>query len=44
MDVNGEFQFLRKFTKKKSGRVGGVRVGGSGWGVRVNVNDKLKFL
>ena len=38
MDVNEELKFLRKFTKKIGGGVGGVRVGGvrvggcSGWG------------
>ena len=33
--------------KKKFGGGGGVRggtVGGSGWGVRVDVNEELKFL
>ena len=45
MDENEELKFLRKFTKKKSvwgswsDRVGGVRVG-----VRVDVNEELKFL
>ena len=38
MDVNEEFKFLGKFTKKKFGL--GGRVGG----VRVDVNEELKFL
>ena len=44
MDVNEELKFLRKFTQKKDfkGLGGGVPVG---WGgVRVDVNEKLKFL
>ena len=38
-----ELEFLGKFTQKKNqgGRFGG---GGSGWGVRVDVNEELKFL
>ena len=47
MDVNEELKFLRKFIKK----IGGGGSGGcSGWevfglgGVRVDVNQKLKFL
>ena len=39
MDVNEELKFLRKLKKKKWG---GVR--GGGWGVRVDVNEELKFL
>ena len=39
MDVNEELKFCGKFTKKNSG--GG---GGSGWGVRVDVNEELNFL
>ena len=34
MDVNEELMFLGKFTKK----IGGGREGGSGWGVRMDVN------
>ena len=41
-DVNEDLKFLGKFTKKISG--GGVDLGGSGWGVRVDVNEELKFL
>ena len=40
--VIGEFKFLGKFTIKWGG--GGVGSGGSGWGVRVDVNEELKFL
>ena len=35
--MNVELKFLGKFTKKSGG-------GGSGWGVRVDVNEELKFL
>ena len=48
MDVIEELKFLGKFTKKKYflgggvGSGGGVRVGGRG--VRVDVNVELKFL
>ena len=43
MDVNEELKFLCKFKKKISG--GGVGGGsGSVWGVRVDVNEELKFL
>ena len=42
MDVNDELKFLGKLEKKKFW--GGARGGGSGWGVRVDVNEKLKFL
>ena len=48
MDGNGELKLLPKFQKKKyfflggwGGRVGG---GASGWRVRVDVNDEVKFL
>ena len=47
MDVIEELKFLGKFTKKTFRGVGGVGgwVGGSGWwGVRVDVNEELKFL
>ena len=47
MDVNGIEVFV-KIQKKKNwgGGVGGGGgwVGGSGWGVRVDVNEELKFL
>ena len=46
MDVIEELKFLGKFTKKWGG-VGGVRGGGGsvvGGGVRVDVNEELKFL
>ena len=43
VDVNEEWKFLGKFTKKSGGGVsvrgGGIRVGG----VRVDVNEELKF-
>ena len=38
MDVNEELKYLGKLKKK----IGGG--GGSGWGVRMDVNNKLKFL
>ena len=45
MDVNEELKYLGKFKKKKlggwGGRMGGI---GSGWGVRMDVNNELKFL
>ena len=43
MDVIEELKFFGKIhTKKNSGgRFGG---GASGWGVRVDVNEELKFL
>ena len=48
MDVIEELKFLGKFKKKKKifflGGGGGGRVGGGGGGVRVDVNEKLKFL
>ena len=37
MDVNEELKYLGKFKKK----IGG---GGSGWGVRMDVYEELKFL
>ena len=44
MDVNEELKFLLKF-KKKNFWGGGVHGGvGSGLGVRVDVNEELKFL
>ena len=39
MDQNKELKFLLKFKKKSGG--GGV---GSGWGVRVDVNEEMKLL
>ena len=44
MDVIEELKFLGKFTQKKIQGGGGGRFGGSGWGVRVDVNEELKFL
>ena len=46
MDVIEELKFLGKFTKKKSGGGGGGGGEGSGWcgGIRVDVNEELKFL
>ena len=41
--MNEELKFLRKF-KKKMGGVGLGGVGLVGGGVRVDVNEKLKFL
>ena len=52
MDVNEELKFFVKIEKKdffwggggvgvRGGSVGGV---GSGWGVRVDVTEELKFL
>ena len=45
MDVN-EIEVFVKIQKKKKfgGGGGGGSVGGSGWGVRVDVNEELKFL
>ena len=47
VDVIEELEFLGKFTKKKKKKWGGSGgwVGGSGWcgGVRVYVNEELKF-
>ena len=39
--MNEELKFLRKFTQKIGG--GGLGRVGSGWGVRVDVNEELKF-
>ena len=50
MDVIEELKFLGKFTKTNLGGSGGVRWGsqvgrrGGGGGVRVDVNEELKFL
>ena len=44
MDVIEELKFLGKFTKKMGERSGSW-IGGSGWwGVKVGVNEDLKFL
>ena len=43
MDVN-EIEVFVKIQKKKIFFWGGGSVGGSGWGVRVDVNEELKFL
>ena len=45
VDVNEEY-FCENLKKKKigGGGGGGGSVGGSGWGVRVDVNEELKFL
>ena len=40
MDVIEEFKFWENSQKNQ----GGVGLGGSGWGVRVDVNEELKFL
>ena len=44
--MNGEVKLLRKFKKniflEEGG--GGVRFGGSSWGVRVDVNGEVKRL
>ena len=48
MDVNEELKFLLKFKKKKKHFLGGGGPGWGGrgrvWGVRVEVNEELKFL
>ena len=47
MDVIEELKFLGTFTKISGGGSGGVRWGGGrvgGRGVRVDVNEELKFL
>ena len=41
MDVNEELKFLGKFKKKNWG--GGVGSGGWVWGVRVDMNEELKY-
>ena len=41
MDVNEELKFLLKIKKRKKLWGGG---GGRVWGVRVDVNEELKFL
>ena len=46
VDVN-EIEVFVKIPKKNfwgEGGSGGGSVGGSGWGVRVDVNEELKFL
>ena len=49
MDVNQELKFFGKFKKNKKmggGGIGWVHGGGGGpgWGVRMDVNEELKFL
>ena len=44
MDVIKEMKFLGKFTKQFLGGGGVGRFGGSGLGVRMDVNEELKFL
>ena len=44
VDVNGELKFLGKFTKKSGGGREGGQVGVGLVGVRVDVNEELKFL
>ena len=45
MDVNEELKFLRKFKNKIGGQgVGEIGLGGRVRGVRVDVNEELKFL
>ena len=47
VDVNEIEVFVKiqkNFKKKKFFFLGGGAVGGSGWGVRVDVNEELKFL
>ena len=43
MDVNEELKYLGKFKKKWAGG-GGWSGGGAGFGVRMDVNNELKFL
>ena len=42
--MNENFEVFVKIQKKKNSGGGGGSVGGSGWGVRVDVNEELKFL
>ena len=42
--MSGELKFLGKFTKNGGRGVGEEFGRGSGWGVRVDVNEELKFL
>ena len=45
MDVIEELKFLGKFKKKIGGGGGGLGRGvGGWWGVKVDVNEELKFL
>ena len=41
--MNQELKFFGKFKKKMGGGEGGS-IGGSGLGVRMDVNEELKFL
>ena len=43
MDVNQELKFFEKFKKKWGGGRVGPWGGGLGWGVRMDVNEELKF-
>ena len=46
MDVNQKLKFFGKFKKKNNWEGGGEggSMGGPGWGVRMDVNEELKFL
>ena len=44
MDVNEEFEVFVKIKKNIFFFGGGGGGSGSGWGVRVDVNEELKFL
>ena len=44
MDVNEIEVFVKIQKKKLFFWGGGGSVGGSGWGIRVDVNEELKFL
>ena len=44
MDVNEIVSFCENSKKKFSGGGGSVGGSGSGWGVRVDVNEELNFL
>ena len=43
MDVIEELKSFRENSPKKISRGGGGRGEGSGWGLRVDVNEELKF-
>ena len=44
MDVNKEFKFFVKIKKKNWAGEGGAGSGWGGGGVRVDLNEELKFL
>ena len=44
MDVNQKLKFFGKFKKKIGVGGEGGSMGGPGWGVRMDVNEELKFL